>query len=75
MVEISMRPAELIEHVARILADGEPRLPREIHRVHHLNHSAVRCALLALVRQGRVVREGEIGTYRYRLITALKEAA
>lgn len=74
-MEISMRPAELIEHVARILADGEPRLPREIHRAHHLNHTACAKALLALVRQGRAVREGAPGTYRYRLITTLKEAA
>jgi hypothetical protein len=54
------------EVAKRLPSEGGLR-PAEIASQHPaLVNSSVRAALLRMVRDGRVVREGEIGGYRYR---------
>lgn len=69
----SLPPAQMRARVLAILADGEPRAPRDIAWPNGLLPTAVATALLDLVRGGRVIRTGEIGHYRYSLATPIAE--
>lgn len=66
-MEISLPPDQHAERIVTILSDGQPRRPREIWEEGRLNGNSTRNRLLDLVRAGRVVREGEIGWFHYRL--------
>jgi len=69
----SLTVAKMRDRVLQILADGEPRTPRDIAWPNRLLPAAVRAALLDLVRAGLVTRAGEIGRYRYALAAPIAE--
>lgn len=69
----SLPVVQMRDRVLQILADGEPRAPRDIAWPNGLLPTAVRTALLDLVRAGLVTRAGEIGSYRYNLAAPIAE--
>lgn len=72
-MEISLPPDLHTERIVEALADGRPRRPRDIWEPAKLNANSTRNRLLDLVRAGRVVREGQIGWFHYRLADAAEE--
>ncbi|CAM5403765.1 hypothetical protein AFEL58S_02077 [Afipia felis] len=69
-MEISLKPDALRTLVLQLLADGEPRAPREIARPNNLNPTATQKTLLDLVRTGRARRFGPVGSYRYQITSS-----
>lgn len=70
-METGLPPADMEAAVAARLPVTGGLRPAEIARMApELINSSVRSALLRMVRDGRAIREGEIGDFRYRRATS-----